>query len=205
MTVPEIPFLRVGDHPAIDFLNTAYQPQGVPIELLGSGQELLAWLVDFGLLERPAARTLERRVGRAALDSAAEEARRVREWARGWLSRWREAPRAEHAKDVAKLNALLARASLEREVIASKEGLRLVQHSAIESADALLALVAAQMAALVTEEDPALLKACAGPGCTVWFLDRSRTGRRRFCSSTVCGNRAKVAAFRERQRAADTR
>lgn len=205
MTAPDTPFLRVGDHPAIDFLNTAYQPQGVPIELLGSGRELLAWLVDFGLLERPAAHTLERRVGRAALDSAAEEARRVREWARGWLSRWREAPRAQHAKDVAKLNALLARASLEREVIASDDGLQFVQHSSFESADALLSLVAAQIAAFVTEEDPALLKACAGPGCTVWFLDRSRTGRRRFCSSTVCGNRAKVAAFRERQRAADAR
>jgi predicted RNA-binding Zn ribbon-like protein len=203
-TAPETPFLRVGDHPAIDFLNTAYRPQGVAVELLGSGQEFLAWLVDTGLLAPAAARTLERRVGRAALDSAAEEARRVREWARGWLGRWREAPRADYAKDVARLNTLLARASLEREVIASDDGLRLVQQSAIESADALLALVAAQIAAFVTAEDPALLKMCAGPGCTVWFLDRSRAGRRRFCTSAVCGNRAKVAAFRERQRAEST-
>ena len=201
MTGPQTPFLHVGDHPAIDFLNTAYQPQGVAIELLGGGQEFLAWLVDAELIEQSDARRLERRVGRAAIDSAAEEARRVREWARAWLGRWSKAPRADYSKEIAKLNALLVRASLSREVIATSDGLRLTQHSAIEAADTLIALVAEQIAALVTSEDPALLKACAGPGCTVWFLDRSRTSRRRFCSSTICGNRAKVAAFRERQRA----
>ena len=202
MTAPQSPpFLRVGDHPAIDFLNTAYQPQGVAIELLGDGQQFVAWLVDTGLVEQSDARKLERRVGRAALDSAAEEARRVREWARAWLGRWSAAPRADYSKEIAKLNALLARASLSREVVATGDGLHLVQHSAIEAPDTLMALVAEQIAALVTGEDPALVKACAGPGCTLWFLDRSRTGRRRFCSSTICGNRAKVAAFRERQRA----
>jgi predicted RNA-binding Zn ribbon-like protein len=195
------PFLHVGDHPAIDFLNTAYQPQGVAIELLGGGQEFLAWLVDAGLIEQSDARKLERRVGRAALDSAAEEARRIREWARAWLGRWSVTPHADYSKDIAKLNALLARASVSREVMATGDGLRLVQRSAIEAADTLLSLVAEQIAAFVTTEDPGLLKACAGPGCTVWFLDRSRTGRRRFCSSAICGNRAKVAAFRERQRA----
>ena len=86
-------------------------------------------------------------------------------------------------------------------MIASNDGLQFVQRPVIASADALLALVALTIAAFVTAEGPALLKACAGPGCTVWFLDRSRAGRRRFSSPTVCGNRAKVAAFRERQRA----
>ena len=201
MTTPETTFLRVGDHPAIDFLNTAYEPQGVAIELLDGGQEFLAWLVDAGLLAQSAARTLERRFGRAALDHAADEARRVREWARAWLCRWRDAPRGDYAKEIARLNSLLTRTSASRKVVVSKDGLHLAQHSAIESADALIALVADQIAAFVTSENPALLKSCAGPGCTVWFLDRSRTGRRRFCSTTICGNRAKVAAFRQRQRA----
>jgi len=33
------------------------------------------------------------------------------------------------------------------------------------------------------------------------LLSRSRSDRRRWCSMELCGNRAKVAAFRERQRA----
>jgi predicted RNA-binding Zn ribbon-like protein len=58
----------------------------------------------------------------------------------------------------------------------------------------------AQIASLVATEPPALVKRCAGPGCILWFVDRTKAHRRVFCSATVCGNRAKVAAFRERQR-----
>ena len=52
--------------------------------------------------------------------------------------------------------------------------------------------------------DPALLKACAGADCTLWFLDRTKAHRRMFCSATACGNRAKVAAFRRRAQRATT-
>jgi predicted RNA-binding Zn ribbon-like protein len=37
--------------------------------------------------------------------------------------------------------------------------------------------------------------------CRMLFLDRSRGRRRRWCSMAECGNRAKVAAHRERARA----
>jgi predicted RNA-binding Zn ribbon-like protein len=52
----------------------------------------------------------------------------------------------------------------------------------------------------VARENASLVKQCAGPGCTLWFLDRTKAHARRFCSAAACGNRAKVAAFRERQR-----
>ena len=54
------------------------------------------------------------------------------------------------------------------------------------------------------QEDPALLKACAGADCTLWFMDRTKAHRRMFCSATACGNRAKVAAFRRRAQRATT-
>jgi predicted RNA-binding Zn ribbon-like protein len=41
---------------------------------------------------------------------------------------------------------------------------------------------------------------CANPRCTRLFLDTSRAGTRRWCGMTECGNAAKVAAFRSRQR-----
>lgn len=44
---------------------------------------------------------------------------------------------------------------------------------------------------------PTRLRAC--PGCNMLFVDRSRPGRRRWCSSSNgCGNRAKVRNFREK-------
>jgi predicted RNA-binding Zn ribbon-like protein len=47
------------------------------------------------------------------------------------------------------------------------------------------------------------LKACADPTCRWAFYDSSRSHRRAWCSMEVCGNRNKVRAYRERQRADD--
>jgi predicted RNA-binding Zn ribbon-like protein len=51
---------------------------------------------------------------------------------------------------------------------------------------------------LSSDEDE--LTRCELPGCGALLLSRSRGDRRRWCSMDSCGNRAKVAAFRERQR-----
>nr|WP_281353576.1 CGNR zinc finger domain-containing protein [Phytoactinopolyspora mesophila] len=40
---------------------------------------------------------------------------------------------------------------------------------------------------------------CTAPMCDRVFVDTSRNGARRFCS-TACQNRVKAAAFRARQR-----
>lgn len=45
------------------------------------------------------------------------------------------------------------------------------------------------------------LKTCASDSCHAVFFDRSKNHSGRWCSMSVCGNRAKVRAWRERQRA----
>ena len=85
-------------------------------------------------------------------------------------------------------------------MVRTKEGLERVTRFQMESSDELLAVLASAIGDLLTREDPTLLKSCAGDGCTLWFLDRTKAHRRMFCSAAGCGNRAKVAAFRERQR-----
>lgn len=52
----------------------------------------------------------------------------------------------------------------------------------------------------VLAADDGRIRRCAG--CRRVFHDDSRTGNRRWCSMLSCGNRAKVAAFRARARAA---
>jgi predicted RNA-binding Zn ribbon-like protein len=136
----------------------------------------------------------------AALDAVAGEACRFREWARGWIARWQAAPHADHTRDVAHLNQLLAQSSPRRELAIVAGALQLVERDRLESADDLIALLAVQVAKLVAREDPALIKHCAGPGCTLAFLDRTKSHRRVFCSAAACGNRVKVAAYRGRHR-----
>jgi len=44
------------------------------------------------------------------------------------------------------------------------------------------------------------LKMCAAEECRRVFYDRSKPGTRRWCASTLCGNRQKTRSYRRRQR-----
>ena len=191
---------RVGGHPAIDFLNTAYAPAGEPIETIGDGRAFLAWLIATELLDSADAGRLQRRLGAAGLDQAAREARRVREWAREWLERWRRRPGGRYTEEISALNRELGGGAWRRQLEATADGLVVRERVRPDDAEALIALLADGIAQLVAREDASLVKQCAGPGCTLWFLDRTKAHARRFCRAAGCGNRAKVAAFRERQR-----
>jgi predicted RNA-binding Zn ribbon-like protein len=192
--------LFLGSHPAMDFLNTRPAPRGAPIELIGDGTSYVAWLEGARLLHDTTAQKLRRRFGAAALDAAAVEARDLREWARDWIARWQNAPRGTWKAQLRRLNQLLARAKFYPEMVSTKDGVAVAERWRIDSADELIAVVAAQIASLVATEERGLVKRCAGPGCTLWFVDRTKAHSRLFCSASACGNRAKVAAFRERLR-----
>ena len=55
------------------------------------------------------------------------------------------------------------------------------------------------LAYVLTSDNAARLGTCAAPGCERVFLDLSRNGSRRFCT-TACQNRVKAAAYRARHR-----
>jgi predicted RNA-binding Zn ribbon-like protein len=54
------------------------------------------------------------------------------------------------------------------------------------------------LAKFVCEEDFADVKACEGHSCTLVFADHTRGRARRWCSTAICGNRAKQVAHRNR-------
>ena len=64
--------------------------------------------------------------------------------------------------------------------------------------DWLLAAIARSAAEIIVEGSQARVRVCANPACGLFFSDESRTGRRRWCSMAVCGNRYKVASFARR-------
>jgi predicted RNA-binding Zn ribbon-like protein len=66
----------------------------------------------------------------------------------------------------------------------------------------LLAAIARSAAELIAEGPAAPIRKCGNPDCPLYFYDASRTGRRRWCSMSVCGNRSKVAAHALRARRA---
>lgn len=68
------------------------------------------------------------------------------------------------------------------------------------TARALVATLAREAVHLFGTDAVKLIRQCESPSCTLYFLDTSRTGARRWCSMAACGNKAKVSEFRRRQR-----
>jgi predicted RNA-binding Zn ribbon-like protein len=62
-----------------------------------------------------------------------------------------------------------------------------------------LGAILVQLHALAMAGQLDRLKACADPDCRWIFLDRSKPGSRRWCSSTGCGNRQKTRTYRARR------
>jgi predicted RNA-binding Zn ribbon-like protein len=60
------------------------------------------------------------------------------------------------------------------------------------------ATVASSLAQFLADDAPSRLRVCANDGCRYLFIDRSPTGRRRWCDMRTCGNQAKVARHRAR-------
>jgi predicted RNA-binding Zn ribbon-like protein len=63
-----------------------------------------------------------------------------------------------------------------------------------------LAGIAREAVELLGGPGASRVRNCARDGCSILFFDTSRSGRRRWCSMTACGNKAKVDAFRKRRR-----
>ncbi|WP_197285077.1 CGNR zinc finger domain-containing protein [Sciscionella sediminilitoris] len=63
---------------------------------------------------------------------------------------------------------------------------------------ALLSLLARDAIDLLSGDERQYLRECEGGDCDLVYLDHSRGRRRRWCSSRVCGNRERVANYRER-------
>jgi predicted RNA-binding Zn ribbon-like protein len=103
------------------------------------------------------------------------------------------------ASAVATVNALL-RAHCVVELVLH-DGILVARHRHLGDplADALAGL-AAPLVESVAAGETERLRICANDGCRWVFEDTSPTGRRRWCSMASCGNRAKAARHRARQR-----
>jgi predicted RNA-binding Zn ribbon-like protein len=181
--------LFIADHPALDLLNTVAVSSGVPTDFLQSDADVMAWLERAGFVPQ----------GMSEHDAVP----RLLEVARGFRELFRklvEQRKAGAALNLAALNACLAQASRHLELIADADGqLSLQARYDAGSAKKLIAPLVESAAELLVDGDFSLVKHCENPECILIFLDKTKSHRRRWCSMAVCGNRHKVASFRQRQ------
>jgi len=193
----------VGDHLALDFLNSIASPKDVPVEWLRDGRDLVDWLVQANVLAGDVAARFRQSKDQRVLDSVAGRSREFRYWLRGFVTRHMGKPLTPGAaKALGPLNGLLAGDTSQPVVEAAGGGqaLRMRRVRRWESADELLHPLAEAAADLACSVDFRLIRACNGSACSLLFLDRTKAHGRRWCSMAVCGNRAKAVAHRARKR-----
>ncbi len=195
-------FVFVGNHRALDFVNTEVAVEGVPRDLLGGLSDLTAWLVAAGALDGASARSAlarwgGRRRGAAAVEAARELRAALRRLADAWAA-GKPAPRAT----VARVNELLARGDGTSKLVpAEGEGFAVERGLRLEEPEDLLVPIAEAAADLLCHADPGRVRRCAHPACVLYFLDGTKNGTRRWCDMRTCGNRTNAAAYYRRHRA----
>lgn len=197
----DTPAMFIADAPGLDFLNSIATPASEPVDWIGDGCGLVDWLRQAGLVPEQQLAAITTNAMPGELDRVADQARDLREWFRDFVKGRMGRPLDAGAlSELAPLNRLLERDEAYGQVVLRHDHLALETARRWRSPEALLIPIGEALARVVVEEDFAQVKACQGNACTLLFADHTRGRARRWCSMGVCGNRAKVAAHRSRQR-----
>jgi len=193
-------FLFVGNHLALDFLNTRPVLAEGPKELLPDADALVRWLVASGVLTPQKGRALSRKWRDTPQASVfLRQLLKFRERLRAVVIR-QEAGLSVSDGFVAELNLLLKHHPSVIALQRKGKKLELEAASEPEKPNDVWALIAIAVAELLSDAWPGRLRKCEA--CIVHFLDTSKRGSRRWCSMNICGNKIKVAAYQQRKRAA---
>ena len=186
-----VPSLFVGDHVALDLLNTQYLLAGNRMDTLNSDADVFAWLAQAG--QPTAGATLTARKSGTLLAAV----RTLREVVRRALE---QRKRGAHI-DVRALNDFLKQGKSCLQLTTWPDGRASVHRQwGTENPAQVLAPLAEAAADLLADPAPELIRQCEDERCVLWFYDRTKAHRRRWCSPATCGNRHKVAALRQRRR-----
>jgi predicted RNA-binding Zn ribbon-like protein len=178
----------VGDHLAMDLLNTEARADGATHDYWGSGADVMRWLARHGVAPGN---------GDGALDAGAllAQARTLRALARELVAQHK----AGGVGDIGALDAYLhAYVSAPHLAHDGAGGLTLTRVVLADPVATLLGPVAEAVAQLLVEVDVNLMRQCEHPDCILWFVDRTKAHKRRWCSMALCGNRYKAAQFRKK-------
>jgi predicted RNA-binding Zn ribbon-like protein len=188
---------------ALDFVNTlAYNK--VASERLTDVPTAVRWLQNHALLHREMVDGLLEKYEQEDGEPLLQRIRRTRDALRELLDATVEA-RPPHASALRDVNKAL-RAPYLIELVPATDGVSLDHRHEGDPVNGALARLSEAVARELTQGDPKRMRICANDECRWVFRDYSPAGRRKWCDMSSCGNRAKAARHRERQKAkeADT-
>lgn len=179
----------LADDPVLDMLNTRANVDGEPFEFWQDDGDVERWLIRLGWVTQEAMPVFE--------DGALlATAKALREVIRVVVAQ----RKAGDQGDPTGLNGFLRKAVSHPQLAWPAPGeVRLERQRKLQTPEQFLAPIAEAAAVLLVEGDFNLIRTCEHPECVLWFYDRTKAHKRRWCSMALCGNRHKVAEFRKRK------
>jgi len=185
-----------------DFLNTDDLENGFRVDRIPTLDAALDWFVDRGVIHYEGA---QRSRAQAAVDPAAGKRELARiQRVRSSLREVADSIAEQRAPKVGALEtvnrALHARQVIE--LLPAPDGVHVDHRHVGDPIDDALARLADPLVKELTGGHPERIRICDNDTCRWVFYDTSRTGRRRWCDMSTCGNQAKAARHRARKRGA---
>lgn len=186
----------------LDFINTLELEKGSWQDHFATAEMALEWLIGHNLLHPDAMRA---ELARIASDAAygqklLAKVLRVRTVMRELVDA-SVARRPPARGDLAEVNRVL-RTHYVTVLVPSADGVTMGHRHEGDPIEGAMARLTESIARYLGEGKIDRLRVCANDGCSWAFFDSSRTGRRKWCDMTTCGNRAKAARHRERRKVA---
>lgn len=178
----------LGDHLAMDLLNTEACNNGESVEFWSGAEDVLRWLERYGIVPATKIKSVDR-------TELLKQARALRAMAHKLIVQRKAGKENDVSGLNDYLNAYLSAPQLARD---SAGNLTLSRTARGDTLASLLGPVAEAVAQLLVEGNFDLVKQCEHPDCILWFYDRTKAHKRRWCSMALCGNRYKAAQFRRR-------
>jgi len=194
-------YLLIGGNLALDFVNTIHTVDlPDPQDEWRSTGDVIAWARLAGALSKAECQELSRvaadnpRIAGLLLRRARTLRGLIYEIfvaivTRGW------APRPL----LVRFNQFFSEIMWRTEIVRTEDGYVVAPVAGLDPASKLFGAVVKAAGELLTSPDVRRVRQCGDAYCSWLFVDRSRTGRRRWCSMLLCGNRARVRAFRRRR------
>ena len=184
------------------FINTLELEKGSLVDHLDAPIVALDWLITHDLMHREAMISLVDRV-EAEPEYGAKLLSRIRK-VRAAMRELVDASVEHRAPSFSALDEVnrALRTHYVTILVPSSDGVHMGHKHEGDPIDGALGRLTESVARYLGEGKTERLRICANETCHWAFFDSSRTAKRKWCDMTTCGNRAKAARHRERQKVA---
>lgn len=176
-------YIFIANRFCLDLVNTIVAGNGHETDLLTHPADVSDWLGAQELY-----------LGEAINEADLKRLKDLRALIRHWVLHKHQNTKST-AKSITILNTYLSQRQAAKKLVAEENEFRLEAVDEKLSAAGLLIKVAEDFATLLAAGQLEQVKQCSAESCILVFLDTSKSKRRRWCSMSSCGNRAKASAF----------